>query len=67
VTAVGLACGLIAVFSLSPLLAGLLYKTSIGDPLILTGTCLGLFAVTLLANYLPARRAAGLDPMRGLR
>jgi putative ABC transport system permease protein len=67
VTAVGLAGGLVAVFSLSPLLVSLLYKTSIGDPLILAGTCLGLFAVTLLANYLPARRAANLDPMTGLR
>ena len=67
VTGVGLVCGLVAVFSLSPLLVNLLYKTSIGDPLVLALTCLGLLAVTLLANYLPARRAATLDPMTGLR
>jgi len=66
-TAVGLALGLVAVFSLSPLLVSLLYKTSIGDPLTLIGTSLGLFAITLVANYIPARRAATLDPMTGLR
>jgi ABC-type antimicrobial peptide transport system permease subunit len=66
-TALGLGLGLVAVFSLSPLLVRLLYKTSILDPLILLGTSLGLFALTLLANYLPARRAAALDPMTGLR
>ncbi len=66
-TAVGLGLGLLAVFLLSPLLVDLLYKTSIGDPLILIGTSLGLFVITLMANYLPARRAATLDPMAGLR
>jgi predicted permease len=66
-TTVGLALGLVAVFSLSPLLVNLLYKTSILDPLILIGTSLGLFAITLMANYIPARRAATVDPMTGLR
>jgi predicted permease len=66
-TAVGLALGLVLVFSLSPLLVSLLYKTSVFDPLILIGTSLGLFVITLLANYLPARRAATQDPMLGLR
>ena len=63
----GLALGLVAVFSLSPLLVSLLYKTSIVDPPILIGTCIGLFALTLMANYVPARRAATLEPMTGLR
>lgn len=66
-TAMGLVLGLVAVFSLSPLLVSLLYKTSILDPLILIGTSLGLFVITLMANYLPAQRAATLDPMGGLR
>jgi hypothetical protein len=66
-TAVGLVLGIAAVFSLSPLLVSLLYKTSILDPLILIGTSLGLFVITLMANYIPARRAATLDPMAGLR
>ncbi len=65
--AAGLALGLAAVFSLSPLLISLLYKTSIADPPILLGTCVVLFAITLMANYVPARRAATLEPMSGLR
>jgi putative ABC transport system permease protein len=66
-TGVGLVLGLVTIFSMSPLLNDILYKTSIGDPLALLGTALGLFAVTLVANYIPARRAATLDPMTGLR
>ena len=63
----GLALGLVALFSVSRLLAGLLNQTSIFDPLILGSTSLGLFLVTLVANYLPARRAAVLEPMVVLR
>jgi putative ABC transport system permease protein len=66
-TAVGLVLGLAAVFSLSPLLVSLLYKTSIFDPLILIGTSAGLLAITLMANYVPARRASTLDPAASLR
>jgi putative ABC transport system permease protein len=66
-TAVGLALGIVAVLSLRPLLISLLYKTSVVDPIILIGTSLGLFVVTLMANYIPARRAATQDPMAGLR
>jgi len=63
----GLALGLVAVFSLSRFLASLLSQTSAIDPLVLGGTSLGLFLVTLAANFLPARRAAVLDPMVVLR
>jgi putative ABC transport system permease protein len=63
----GLVLGLLAVFFLGRLLADLLYQTSITDPLILGGTSLGLFLVTLAANYFPARRAAVVDPVVGLR
>jgi predicted permease len=67
-TAVGLALGLAAIIFLSrPLLVDLMYKTSVFDPLILIGASLGLFAITLLANYIPARRGAALDPMGALR
>jgi putative ABC transport system permease protein len=63
----GLALGLAAVFSLSRLLADLLSQAGIIDPLVLGGTCLALLLVTLAANFLPARRAAVLDPMIVLR
>jgi putative ABC transport system permease protein len=65
--AVGLVLGLVAVFLLGRLLADVLYQTSITDPLILGGTSLGLFLVTLAANYFPARRASIVDPVIGLR
>jgi putative ABC transport system permease protein len=64
---VGLVLGLVTVFLLGRLLADVLYQTSITDPLILGGTSLGLFLVTLAANYFPARRASIVDPVIGLR
>ena len=76
--AFGLALGLAAVLALHRLAAGLAGPAGpLGaavdplasgvDPLVLAGTSLGLFLVTLAANYLPARRAAVLDPMAVLR
>jgi putative ABC transport system permease protein len=64
---IGLACGLAMVLALSRLLIDLLYRTSPTDPLVLGGTALVLFLVTLAANYLPARRASSVDPVDGLR
>ncbi len=67
VALLGVALGLAAVFACRRLLVPLLFETSIADPLILGGTCMALFLVSLFANYLPARRAAGANPMLGLR
>jgi len=64
---VGLALGLAMVLALSRLLLDVLYRTSPTDPLVLGATALALFLVTLAANYLPARRAATVDPADGLR
>ncbi|HZF12747.1 MAG TPA: ABC transporter permease [Thermoanaerobaculia bacterium] len=63
----GLALGLVAVLATSRLWGGELFQTSDTDPRVLAGTSLGLLLVTLAANYLPARRAATLDPMVSLR
>jgi putative ABC transport system permease protein len=65
--AIGLALGLLAVVALNRLLSGLLSQASVIDPVVLGGTSLVLFLVTLAANFLPARRAAVLDPMDVLR
>lgn len=64
---IGLALGMAGVLVLHRQLAGLLGQTSATDPLILGGTTLVLFLVTLAANYVPARRAAKLEPLTGLR
>jgi len=65
--AIGLALGLAAVFSHRRYLADLLYQTRLTDPLILCGTSLALFLVTLAANYFPARRASIVSPSTGLK
>ncbi|HJX29595.1 MAG TPA: FtsX-like permease family protein, partial [Thermoanaerobaculia bacterium] len=64
---IGLALGLTIILLLSPQLVRLLRETSATDPLVLGGTTLVLFLVTLAANYFPARRAARLEPLTGLR
>jgi putative ABC transport system permease protein len=63
----GVAIGVVAAFGLMSLLSALLYQVSTKDAStfgIVTGT---LFAVALLACYLPARRAMKLDPLVALR
>ena len=49
------------------ILASLLREVKPGDPLVYGATAFLLAAVTLVACYLPARRAARLDPMQALR
>lgn len=63
----GLALGTLASLGLTRLLAGFLYGVSPADPLtfIVVGTLLA--CVALLASYLPARRAASVDPLGALR
>ncbi|MBV9182917.1 MAG: hypothetical protein JO356_16535, partial [Acidobacteria bacterium] len=45
----------------------LLFDVSSRDPLIYALVLIGLFTVGLLANLVPAHRAATIDPMRALR
>ena len=63
----GLVLGLIGVFVAGRTLASLLYQVSLFNPLTLLTTSVLLAGTVLLASYLPARRAAQLDPMRTLR
>jgi predicted lysophospholipase L1 biosynthesis ABC-type transport system permease subunit len=58
----GLAAGLVAAFLLSRTLAGLLYQVDARHPLYYVGTPVLLGLVALLACYLPARRAARVEP-----
>ena len=64
---VGLVAGLAGSAGLTRLMAGLLYDVRPLDPLVLGGVSLLLTAVALLASYLPARRAAKIDPIQALR
>jgi predicted permease len=65
--ALGLVVGLIAAVGVTRLMASLLYRTQPFDPLTFTAVPVVLGAVALLACYLPARRAARVEPIVALR
>jgi ABC-type antimicrobial peptide transport system permease subunit len=64
---VGLLAGLVGAVAASRVLASMLFDVGSSDPLtFLSVTCV-LVAAALVASYLPARRAAHVDPMEALR
>jgi putative ABC transport system permease protein len=64
---VGLAVGLAGSIALSRLLASSLFGVQPRDPATLAAVSMVVLVVTLVASYLPARRAAGVDPVSALR
>jgi len=66
-TLAGVGLGMLGALALTQLLSSMLYEVRPTDGLTFTGVILLLTAVSLLANWLPARRAAKVDPMVALR
>jgi len=67
VTLTGLAFGIIAALGLTRLLQNLLFQTSSNEPAAYLGVAGLVLFVSALACFLPARRAANLDPASALR
>jgi predicted permease len=64
---VGLAAGVAGAFGLTRLFSSLLFGITAGDPLTYFGAVFVLIVVSLLACYIPARRAMSVDPLVALR
>jgi ABC-type antimicrobial peptide transport system permease subunit len=65
--ALGLAFGIAGAIALGRAVASQIQNVSAVDPGVLAVAVLGLTSVALLASWLPARRAAGIDPLKALR
>ena len=66
-TGAGVALGVLSAIGLTRLMSSLLFGVSPMDPVTYAAVSVALAAVALLATYLPARRAARIDPIVALR
>ena len=62
---IGTGIGLVGAFAITRLLASVLSELPASDPLVIALVAMLLVAITLFACWLPARRAAKVDPMVG--
>jgi predicted permease len=63
----GIAIGISAALVIGPILSKMLYGTGPRNPAVLLAVCAVMALAGLLAAYIPAARAASVDPMRALR
>jgi len=63
----GVGIGLVGALALTRVIQGLLFDIASSDPLTFIIASVSLVLVTLLACWLPARRAANVDPIEALR
>jgi ABC-type antimicrobial peptide transport system permease subunit len=66
-TAIGVAVGIVAALAAGSVVASLLFGVTPRDPTTLGGVVVVLAAVAMLASWLPARRAARVDPLVAMR
>jgi putative ABC transport system permease protein len=66
-TGAGVALGLLGAFAVTRFLRGMLFQVPPADPLTFAAVSLLLIATALLANVIPARRAARVDPLVAMR
>jgi ABC-type antimicrobial peptide transport system permease subunit len=66
-TAIGIVSGLVCSVALATLMRGLLFSVNSWDGPTLTAVAVVLGGAALLASYLPARRAASINPVEALR
>jgi ABC-type antimicrobial peptide transport system permease subunit len=64
---IGLALGLAAAVAGARLLTSILFQVQPNDPLVYLGVAVLLGLITLVASYVPARRASRIDPLAALR
>jgi putative ABC transport system permease protein len=65
--AIGIAIGLVGAFGLTRLMSGVLVGVNAVDPITFALASLLFIAVALVACYLPARRAAAVNPLVALK
>ena len=66
-SAIGIACGLVAAFGLTRLMNAMLVGVGASDPATYAAIIVLFLIIAALSSWIPARRAASLDPVKALR